>query len=114
MKQIITHVTHYRYTAPVNYSIQTLRLTPREAGRDETQEGLLAAALEHGIELAGYRLSAEFVRQFQALVPPEHPRQSEIAQADIGGGGLWLRAEPDEDRAQADALAAIVAIGVTA
>lgn len=30
MKQIITHVTHYRYTAPVNYSIQTLRLTPRD------------------------------------------------------------------------------------
>ena len=89
-------------------------LTAREAGRDETQEGLLAAALEHGIELAGYRLSAEFVRQFQTLVPAEHPRQSEIAQADLGGGGLWLRAEPDEDRAQADALAAIVAIGVTA
>ena len=30
MKQIITHVTHYRYTAPVTYSIQTLRLTPRD------------------------------------------------------------------------------------
>ena len=30
MKQFITHVTHYRYTAPVTYSIQTLRLTPRD------------------------------------------------------------------------------------
>ncbi|CAB3725843.1 hypothetical protein LMG26689_04581 [Achromobacter animicus] len=37
MKQIITHVTHYRYTAPVNYSIQTLRLTPRD---DEHQRVL--------------------------------------------------------------------------
>jgi transglutaminase-like putative cysteine protease len=37
MKQIITHVTHYRYTAPVTYSIQTLRLTPRD---DEHQRVL--------------------------------------------------------------------------
>ena len=29
MKHLIRHVTQYRYTAPVNYSIQTLRLTPR-------------------------------------------------------------------------------------
>ena len=36
MKQIITHVTHYRYTAPVTYSIQTL-LTPRD---DEHQRVL--------------------------------------------------------------------------
>ena len=32
----------------------------------------------------------------------------------LGGGGLWLRAEPGEDRAQADALAAIIAIGIKA
>ena len=37
MKQIITHVTHYRYTSPVAYSIQTLRLTPRD---DEHQRVL--------------------------------------------------------------------------
>jgi transglutaminase-like putative cysteine protease len=29
MKHLIKHVTRYRYTAPVNYTIQTLRLTPR-------------------------------------------------------------------------------------
>ncbi|ARP92183.1 transglutaminase [Bordetella genomosp. 9] len=29
MRHLIRHVTHYRYTAPVSYSIQTLRLTPR-------------------------------------------------------------------------------------
>ena len=27
----------------------------------------------------------------------------------LGGPGLWLRAEPDEDASQADALAAIIA-----
>jgi hypothetical protein len=34
--------------------------------------------------------------------------QSEIAQSQLGGPGLWLRAEPDEDPRQADALAAII------
>ncbi|MFC3338247.1 transglutaminase family protein [Paracandidimonas soli] len=29
MKHLIQHTTHYRYTTPVSYSIQTLRLTPR-------------------------------------------------------------------------------------
>ncbi|WP_459616086.1 transglutaminase family protein [Bordetella sp. 2513F-2] len=29
MKHLIKHITRYRYTAPVSYSIQTLRLTPR-------------------------------------------------------------------------------------
>jgi transglutaminase-like putative cysteine protease len=29
MKHQIRHVTHYRYTSPVSYSIQTLHLTPR-------------------------------------------------------------------------------------
>jgi len=37
MKHSIRHVTHYRYTAPVGYSIQTLRLTPRP---DEHQRTL--------------------------------------------------------------------------
>jgi len=30
MRQLIRHVTHYQYTKPVNYTIQTLRLTPRQ------------------------------------------------------------------------------------
>ena len=29
MKHLIQHTTRYHYTAPVNYSIQKLRLTPR-------------------------------------------------------------------------------------
>jgi len=86
----------------------------REAGRDETQEGLTELALREGIELSGYRLGADFIAQFQSLVPPVSPHAQEIAQDMIGGSGLWLRAEPDEDRAQADALAAILAIGIKA
>jgi hypothetical protein len=34
--------------------------------------------------------------------------QHDIAQSTLGGPGLWLRAEPSEDSAQADALAAII------
>ena len=55
MKQIITHVTHYRYTAPVTYSIQTLRLTPRD---DEHQRVLrwhieAPGALERQVDAYG-------------------------------------------------------------
>ncbi|AWP94562.1 transglutaminase family protein [Bordetella holmesii] len=37
MKHLIRHITHYRYTSPVSYSIQVLRLTPRQ---DEHQRAL--------------------------------------------------------------------------
>ena len=107
----------WRY-APVNGANilrQLLRariLTSREAGVAETQEGLLAEACERGIELAGFRLGAEFIRAFQSLTPTIGAAISEIGQDMLDGGGLWLRAEAGEDRAQADALAAILAIGI--
>jgi hypothetical protein len=94
--------------------LRTRIVASREAGRDETQEVLLKNGLAGGIDLSGHRLSAEFLRQFQGLVPDESAQIAEIGQDMIGGGGLWLRAEPDEDHAQADALAAIVAIGIKA
>lgn len=100
--------------AMLRQMIRARILTAREAGRNETQDGLLAEGLDKGIELAGYRLSADFVAQFQALVPGERAGVTDIAQDTIGGGGLWLRAEPDEDAGQADALAAVVAIGIKA
>ena len=107
----------WRY-APVNGASalrQLLRariISSREAGVTETQEGLLAMASEAGLELAGYRLGAEFIRAFQSLTPTIAASLSEIGQDMLGGGGLWLRAEPGEDRGQADALAATLAIGI--
>jgi pimeloyl-ACP methyl ester carboxylesterase len=86
-------------------------LVAREAGINETQDGLMAEGAQSGLELAGYRLSAEFLTQFQALGADS---SKVIEQDTIGSGGLWLRAEPDEDRHQADALAAILAIGIKA
>ncbi|MDE2596707.1 MAG: hypothetical protein KGL44_07515 [Sphingomonadales bacterium] len=110
----------WRY-APVNGASvlrQMLRariVAAREAGRDETVDGLLDTGLAEGLDLAGYRLSGAFLREFQSLQPAVAVAVSDIEQDMLGGGGgLWLRAEPDFDKAQADALAAIVALGMKA
>lgn len=89
-------------------------LASREAGREETSEGLMETALADGLELAGHRLCADFLHAFQSLVAESGPGIHEIGQDMIGGGGLWLRAEPGESREQADALAAVLSIGITA
>lgn len=89
-------------------------LVAREAGLKETQDGLLAEAAQRGIELAGYRLGASFMLAFESLVPAVSTNVSDIEQDMLGGSGLWLRAEPGDDRHQADTLAAIVAVGIKA
>lgn len=81
----------------------------REAGRDETHEAMLEEGAAAGLELAGYRLSAQFVKEFQTT---SYPTYRIIDQEMVGGPGLWLRAEPDEDRAQADTLASVIAVGM--
>jgi hypothetical protein len=106
------HYAPVKGASILRQQIRARIVTAREAGTGETQDDLLEKARTEGIELSGHRLCAEFVRQLQALTPV--PGAQDIAQALIGGGGLWLRAEPDEDRAQADALAAVLAIGITA
>lgn len=87
-------------------------IAAREAGREETLEGLQAAARASGIELAGWQLGATFFAELEQATPPEVTRLADLGLADVGGSGLWLRAEPDEDPEQADALAAIIAIGM--
>ena len=87
-------------------------LAAREAGESRTAEELLAGGRQTGLDVAGYHLGAEMVRELEAAEPAGD--LSDIPQADVGGGGLWLRAEPDYDAKQADALAAIVAMGLLA
>lgn len=107
----------WRY-APVNGATilrQMLRmrmLAAREAGREETQASLIEQGLAEGLELAGYRLSPAMISALQSATPPEETEQSIIGQDMLGGSPLWLRAEPDEDREQADALAAIIVLGM--
>jgi hypothetical protein len=89
-------------------------LAAREAGRDEDRNTLLAEGCENGLELAGYRLGSAMVAELAEGELPAPGRQRDIAQGDLGGAGLWLRAEPDHDPRQADALAAIVAMELLA
>lgn len=84
-------------------------LASKEAGLEETREELLARGKESGLELAGYRLGAAMIRELDKAEPAGGAALANIAQADLGGAGLWLRAEPDHDPAQADALAALLA-----
>lgn len=81
-------------------------LAAREAGREENQADLLEAGRNAGLELGGYGLSAAMIIGLQQAEPAS---LAAISQADIGGAGLWLRAEPDEDSAQSEALARLIA-----
>ncbi|VWX46489.1 hypothetical protein [Novosphingobium sp. 9U] len=104
---------HYAPAKAAGILRQMLRartLSAREAGREETREGLMELALSQGIELAGHRLGRDFMRQFETL--SLRTDALEIAQDTIGGSGLWLRAEPGENAAQADALAAAIAMAL--
>ena len=83
----------------------------REAGRNESVDALLARGKDQGIAIGGHGFSADMVAELLAAVPEPGP-QAEIAQDMLGGGPLWLRAEPGFDGGQADALAAIVAMAM--
>ena len=104
--------------APVNgrsvlrSMLRARTIASKEAGYGETLEGLQATARKDGIELAGWRFGAQFFCELEQATPPEVTRLADLGLADIGGSGLWLRAEPDENPEQADALAAIIAIGM--
>lgn len=87
-------------------------IAAREAGREETIEALESEGRDEGIELAGWQLGPELFTQLETADVPKSANQAEIAQSEIGGAGLWLRAEPDEDPEQADALAAIIAVAL--
>ena len=104
----------WRYAPATGSSILRAMLRARviagtEAGVEETRESLLERGREAGLELAGYRLGAEMIHELETAEPSGGAALANIAQTDLGGAGLWLRAEPDHDPAQAAALAAIVA-----
>lgn len=82
----------------------------RESGHEDDAESLLTTAEKGGIELAGYHLGAAMVGQLHAARPDG--TLPEIEQELVSGSPLWLRAEPDADAAQADALAAYLTIAI--
>lgn len=87
-------------------------IAAREAGYSETINDLAALARSQGIELAGWHVGPQLFRDLEAAFANADNQQALIEQSDIGGAGLWLRAEPGEDPEQADAIAALVAIGM--
>lgn len=104
----------WRYAPATGSSILRAMLRARviaskEAGIEETRDDLLEQGRTAGIELAGYRLGAEMIHELETAEPSGGAALANIAQSDIGGAGLWLRAEPDHDPAHAEALAAIIA-----
>jgi hypothetical protein len=108
---------HYAPVKGASLLRQMLRariIAGREMGREETQESLLAQGAADGLDLGGYQLGPTMINDLQTLLPPDRAGITTIEHELIGGGPLWLRAEPDEDRAQADALAAVIAVGISA
>ena len=89
--------------------IRARTIASREAGKTETSEELMAAGRAEGLVLGGWPLGAAMFHALETAEPALAPGQSDIAQSAVGGPGLWLRAEPDEDAGQADRLAALIA-----
>lgn len=89
--------------------IRARTIAAREAGTIETSEDLVAQGRTSGLVLGGWSIGAAMVRALENAEPQPGTHQSDIAQTILGGPGLWLRAEPDEDAEQADRLAAFIA-----
>lgn len=88
-------------------------MAEREAGRQVTRQDLLEQGREEGLVLAGWALGARMVRALEEAASAETAKQSTIEASDLGGPGLWLRAEPAHDAAQAERLAQIIANGIS-
>lgn len=89
--------------------IRARTIAAREAGISETSDELLTRGLAEGLVLGGWSIGPEMLRELGSAEPTLAPGQQEIAPSQLGGAGLWLRAEPSEDQGQSDALAAIMA-----
>lgn len=99
-------------SAVIRSMMRARTIAAKEAGHEETMAEIEATGRASGVSLAGWQIGAEL---FSALADSKTPDASglvDISQGQVGGGALWLRAEPDEDPEQADALAAMVAIGL--
>lgn len=83
-------------------------IAAREAGRTETIAEMEDKGRADGIELVGWHIGSELFRELEAAEPVPSEHQPDIDQSEIGGASLWLRAEPDTNPSQAEALAAMI------
>ena len=91
--------------------LRSRTIAAREAGHTERSEDLQARARSDGIELGGWHIGAAMFAELERAGPADH--LAPITPETIGGPSLWLRAEPDDDPEQADALAAVLAIAMS-
>ncbi|MEL1250127.1 hypothetical protein [Aurantiacibacter gilvus] len=94
-------------TALLRGLVRVQLLSDKEADLTTTRDELVARAESQGAQLAGYDLGPAMVRELAEAEAPDGPA-TEVKQAEMGGAGLWLRAEPAFDADQADALAALM------
>ena len=83
-------------------------IASREAGFEETSEAVCTEGRTTGVTLGGWQIGPELFGELENADVAANPAHIIIDQAMIGGPALWLRAEPDEDAAQADALATTI------
>jgi len=88
-------------------------IASREAGSEETRDAIEANGRAEGITLAGWHIGpALFAALEAAELATREDGVTVIEHETIGGRPAWLRAEPDFDADQADALAAIIAVAM--
>lgn len=83
-------------------------IAARDAGCNEDPVTLLDQGRTDGLELAGYRFGASLIAGLEYALP-EIESQRIILQGELGGAGLWLRAEPAAAPQQSDHLARLIA-----
>ena len=93
--------------------IRARTIASREAGQAESSDELFAMGRESGIDLAGWPIGPVMFGELEQAEPQVSGTLTEITQGEVGGAGLWLRAEPGDNRDQAEKLAAIIAAGMS-
>lgn len=87
--------------------IRTRIAGDKEAGKVNSDVGLMEAAKTGPIELAGNMLGPAMVAELASTEPAEVAQLTlRLLGQEIPGSTLWLRAEPQDDPAMSDALAA--------
>ncbi|WP_234030124.1 alpha/beta hydrolase family protein [Erythrobacter mangrovi] len=88
-------------------------LAEREAGQQESAETLLEKGRKKGLEIAGWELGSTLIDELEATEFSAGDLHSVVDHSEIGGKALWLRAENDFDTEQAEALAHLIATGIS-
>ena len=88
--------------------VRARAIASREAGSEESSAAIHQEGRERGVVLAGWHIGPRMFRELEQARLAERDNLTPIPHTAIGGNPLWLRAEPDADPAQAEALARLI------